>query len=268
MRELRPFRNLWQNRYLIRQLAKREIAARYRGSCLGFLWPFLVPLVMLAVYTCIFGVIFKATWSEDSSSGLADYAVQLFAGLVVFQVFQECVARAPTLIIEVPNYVKKVVFPLEVLPLSILMAAVFQGVISSLILLAFNFMVNHTVHTSVVWLPVVWLPLLAWCVGVVWIVAAIGVYVRDVQHVVVLGLQILFFATPILYPLTKVPPRFVPLLQLNPLSGIIANQRSVLIAGTLPSWSTLVVGFLSGAVVAGVGYAFFMHTKKGFADVI
>lgn len=265
---LRPLISLWRQKYLIRQLAKREISARYRGSILGFLWPFISPLVMLGVYTIVFGVVFKAKWSDEAGSGLADYAVQLYAGLVVFQVFQECVARAPTLITAVPNYVKKVVFPLEVLPVSVLLAALFHGVISTVILLVFNGAVNHTLHWTLVWLPLVWLPLLGFSIGCTWLVSAIGVYVRDIQHVVSLGLQVLFFATPILYPLSRAPDRLRWLLRLNPLCDIIANQRAVLVEGVPPCWTALGIGLVCGVVIAAAGYAFFMHTKRGFADVV
>ncbi len=260
--------SLKRHHYLIAQLARREISERYRGTLLGFVWPFLTPLSMLCIYTAVFGGIFKASWPGQEDTGLAGYAVMLFSGLIVYQVFSECANRGPLLILSVPNYVKKVVFPLEILPVSAVIGALFQGAINILVLLLVHAAVNHTIVWTIVLLPIVWLPLAAWCLGMLWWLSALGVYLRDIQHGVAIGLQVLFFASPILYPLERVPAAARPWLQLNPLTAMIDAHRSILIEGALPAWTPWFLSLAAGVLVMWSGFAFFRHVRKGFADVL
>lgn len=261
-------RTLHRHRYLVGQLARREIAERYRGTLLGFIWPFLTPLAMLCIYTAVFGGIFRSSWPGQEGTGLAGYAVMLYGGLVVFQVFSECVNRAPMLIVSVPNYVKKVVFPLEVLPVTALITALFHGMINVLVLLIVHAVVNHTFVWTVLLLPLAWLPLGAWCLGLLWWLSALGVYLRDILHAVALGLQVLFFASPILYPLERVPAALRPWLQLNPLTPLIDAQRRVLLGGQPPAWGSWALSLGTGLLVMWSGFLFFRHVRKGFSDVL
>jgi lipopolysaccharide transport system permease protein len=261
-------RNLWSHRYLVVQLTWREITGRYRSSMLGFLWSFITPLVTLALYTFVFGVVFRARWPGSSSDRLSEYGLVLFAGLIAFALVGECVNRAPTLITSQPNYVKKVVFPLEILPVTILGAALFHLGISVLILAA----AQQVILGGVVWtlpvLPLVVLPLALLALGVSWALASLGVFFRDVSQVVTLGMQILFFTTPVFYSLEAVPARYRGFLELNPLTPMIENVRRVAIHGAAPDWEALLLSVLVGLLAAALGHAWFTQTKRAFADVI
>jgi lipopolysaccharide transport system permease protein len=264
----RPFSALWKHRYLTRQLAIREVATRYKGTILGFAWPFLGPLVMLAVYTVVFGFILKVRWAAAGEHGMVTFVAKLYCGLLVFQLFQECLSQASTLIISVPNYVKKVIFPLDILPVVTLLAALFHGLVGAAMLWGLYAIVVGSVPWTVVWLPLVWLPLVLWALGLSWLASALGVFIRDMHHVVGLALQVLFFATPIFYPLEVVPPRIAVFLRLNPLAGIVTNSRLVLVQGQVPDWSTLLTGCAFGFAVLILGHAAFMRLRKAFSDVV
>ncbi len=263
-----PLLRIFNQRFLVKRLCIREIAIRYRGSVLGSLWAFLVPVVMLGLYTLVFGGLFGVSWDGDESAGLAAYAVQLYCGMVVFQIFQECMTRAPLLVTAVPNYVKKVVFPLDILPVPVLGAAMFHGCIGSLVVVAVNAAFNHAFSWTMFLFPLVWVPLIFWCLGIMWWFAALGVYVRDIEHIAGLSAQILFFASPVIYPLSKVPEPFLQILKLNPLTWIVAGQRATLLgSGAIPWWPLLIVGF-AGVCLLVSGFAFFQRVRPGFSDII
>ena len=261
-------RNLWSHRNLIRQFIRREIEGRYRGSFLGLFWSFVTPLVLLLIYTFVFGVVFKARWPTSRSASLGEFAVILFCGLTTFTIFSETINRASTLIISVPNYVKKVVFPLEILPASVLGAALFHGTISLAILLVANGIINRTLHWTLVLLPLVLLPLIFLSLGLSWFLASLGVFIRDINYIVTLVIQVLFYASAIMYPLDRIGQPYQTVLRLNPLTSAIENVRRVVLWGILPSWTGLLMWLLATGTLMVLGYAWFMKTKKGFADVI
>lgn len=261
-------RNLWRHRDLIRQFVRREIEGRYRGSFLGLFWSFINPLVLLLIYTFVFGVIFQARWPQASGSGLGEFAVVLFCGLTAFNIFGEVVTRAPTLITAVPNYVKKVVFPLETLPVSALGSALFHASVSLSILLAANLLISRALHWTVLLLPLVLLPLVFLTLGLAWFLASLGVFIRDIGYAIGLMVQVLVFLTPIFYPAEVVPPSLRLLVAANPLASVTENFRRVILWGTLPSWRGLALWLLITGAVMMLGYAWFMKTRKGFADVI
>jgi lipopolysaccharide transport system permease protein len=261
-------RNLWRHRDLIRQFTRRQIEGRYKGSFLGLFWSFVNPLVLLLIYTFVFGVIFKARWPNANSGNLGEFATTLFCGLIAFNIFSECVNQAATLIVGVPNYVKKVVFPLEILPICALGSALFHAIVSLSILLAANFWISGSLHWTLVLLPLVALPQLFLSLGLTWFLASLGVFIRDVNYTVGLAVQVLFFITPVLYPLESIPEPFRSIIRLNPLTSIVENYRRVILWGWLPSWSGLALWLLGNGVVMMLGYAWFMKTKKAFADVI
>lgn len=259
--------SLWRNRTLIASLVKREVIGRYRGSVLGLFWSFFNPLLMLVVYTFVFSVVFKARWNAGSDSKL-EFALVLFAGLLVFNLFSECVNRAPLLILSNVNYVKKVVFPLEILPWVALGSALFHSAISFSVWLAFYLIFFGAPQPTMLLLPLVLLPLLLLTIGLSWILASLGVYLRDVSQLIGLVTTTLMFLSPIFYPLSSLPKEYQPLLQLNPLTPIIEQVRDVLIWGQVPDAAGLCVFILATALIAWLGFAWFQKTRKGFADVL
>jgi lipopolysaccharide transport system permease protein len=261
-------RDLWRHRALIRQFTRREVEGRYRGSLLGVFWSFLNPMALLFIYTFVFGIVFQARWPDARTRGLLEYAVVLFGGITVFGVFSECVSRAAGVVVAVPNYVRKVVFPLEVLPVTVLGSALFHALVSLGILFTAELIHSGRLQPTVLLFPLVLVPLIFLTAGVTFFLASLGVFVRDVGYAVPLAVQVLFFATPVLYPLQKVPEPFRTFVRLNPLTSIVENFRRVVFRGTLPDWGELAAWTALTAAMAVAGYAWFMKTKKGFADVI
>jgi lipopolysaccharide transport system permease protein len=265
---LRMARDLWAHRELTAQFARREIEGRYRGSFLGIFWSFITPLVMLGIYTFVFGVVFKSRWPQARTDSLAEFAVTVFAGLTTFGIFSECVNRAPGLVVGVPNYVKKVVFPLETLPLSVLGAALFHGAISFAILIVANLLAGGGLSWTLLLLPLALLPVVGLSLGVSWLLASLGVFIRDLNNATGLLVQILFFLTPIFYAVDSLPPQFQALLHLNPFTAIVEDVRRTVLWGQPPLWGALALNLAISAAVAVLGYAWFMQTRKAFADII
>lgn len=258
---------LWRNRSLIGALSKRDLIGRYRGSVLGVFWSFFHPVMMLAVYTFVFGVVFRARWSAGSESK-EEFALVLFAGLLVFNLFAECVGRAPGLILSNVSYVKKVVFPLEILPLVALTSAFFHFLISLGVWLLFHVIFFGAPQATAFLLPAVLLPLMLATMGISWVLASLGVYLRDVSQVVGIATTALMFLSPVFYPIAALPEPYQAVLSLNPLTPAIEQARAVLIWGRVPTVMGLVLGTLASALVAWLGFAWFQKTRKGFADVI
>jgi lipopolysaccharide transport system permease protein len=264
--------SLWRNRALIVMLAVRDALGRYRGSALGILWSFFHPLLMLAVYTFVFSGIFKARWvvngSGTAEQSTGQYAVVLFAGLLVFTLFSECMNRASSLILANTNYVKKVAFPLEILPWVNLGSALFHFAISLCVWLIFHAILFGVPPATALLLPVVLIPLVLTTMGLSWLLAAAGVYLRDVGQVVGVVTSALIFLSPIFYPLSALPERLRPFLYINPLTLAVEQVREVLIWGTMPDWTRFGIFMACGIVIAVFGFAFFQKTRKGFADVL
>lgn len=261
-------RELWARRGLVAQFTRREIEGRYRGSVLGLLWTFIQPLTLLATYTFVFGGVFQARWPEARGGGLTEFALALFCGLVAYNLLNECVTRAPGLIVAVPNYVRKVVFPLEVLPLSVLGSALFHAAASLAVLLLVRLLTGGGLQWTLVLLPLVWLPLVFVSLGAAWFLAGLGVYLRDIGYVTGLVMQVLLFATPIFYPPAALPPWVLKLIRVNPLVDVVENMRRVVLWGRPPDWTGLGTWVLATGALLLLGYAWFMHTKRGFADVL
>lgn len=259
--------NLWSYRQLIWASVKREVLGRYRGSALGLLWSFFNPVFMLLVYTFVFSAVFKARWSGGGDSS-TEFALVLFAGLMVFNLFSECLNRAPGLILSNVNYVKKVVFPLEVLPFVALLSALFHMGVSLLVwLLAYVILVGLP-HLTVFYLPLILLPLVLLIMGVSWLLSSLGVYLRDVSQITGVITMSLMFLSPIFYPVTALPENYRYLLYLNPLTTVIEQTRAVLYFGTSPDFSVLTAYWGVTCLVAWLGFAWFQKTRKGFADVL
>lgn len=252
---------------LIASLIKREVAGRYRGSVMGLLWSFLNPVLMLLVYTFVFSVVFKARWAGGSESK-TEFALILFAGLIVFNLFSECVIRAPGLIVGNVNYVKKVIFPLEILPMTAMGAALFHLAVSLLVWLVFYVMFFGMPHLAILQLPLVLLPLVLITLGLSWLLASLGVYLRDVAQVVGVIVTILMFMSPLFYPVTALPQEFQQWMRLSPLTFVVEQARDVMFWGKPIAWTTWSRQTTMAAVVAWLGFAWFQKTRKGFADVL
>ena len=258
---------LWRHRGLVATLARREVIGRYRGSVMGILWSLFHPMLMLAVYTFVFSVVFRARWDSGGDSK-TEFALVLFAGLMVFNLFAECVNRAPALVLANINYVKKVVFPLEILPWVTMIAALFHFSVSLLVWLAFYCLLRGVPSATALLLPVVLLPLLLLTLGVSWLLASLGVYLRDVSQIVGIVTTALMFLSPIFYPLSSLPQPYLTILAWNPLTPSIEQARDVLIWGRALNPAAYALQLLAAALVAWLGFAWFQKTRKGFADVV
>ncbi|MBI2769649.1 MAG: ABC transporter permease [Burkholderiales bacterium] len=252
---------------LIRTFAAREVHSRYRQSWLGAVWVVLTPLLMLGVYTLVFRHVFGVRWGTTVESNLS-FAIRLYAGLAVFNFFAECVSRAPRLVLDQPHLVKKVVFPLEILPWVGTVAALVHLATALLILMGLGLWELGALPATLVALPLVWLPLIPLTVGLGWWLAGIGTFVRDVGQVIAMVLSLMMFLSPIFFPVEALPVQLRSLIFLNPLALIITETRHVLIDGIWPNWPALGLNFLACAVIAATGAAFFRAARPGFADVV
>jgi lipopolysaccharide transport system permease protein len=262
------FRDLIAHRNLIRLLARRDVTARYRGSFLGLLWSLITPLVMLVIYAVVFAVAFKAKWNVGGDESKIDFALILFAGLVVFNVFAESVARASTLVTSNPSYVKRVVFPLQILPVVALYAAFVQALISLCILIPAWAIAHHTISKTIWLFPLTMLPLCFLSLGLGWLLAALGVFIRDIAHPVGIAMQALVFVSGIFFPMAVLPAGFQTVLKLNPLVYIIEDGRRTLLWGMWPDWKWWAITTVTSLVVMQIGYWWFNRSRRAFADVI
>jgi lipopolysaccharide transport system permease protein len=258
---------LWRNRQLIAQLTKREVVGRYKGSAMGLTWSFFNPVFMLVVYTFVFSEIFKSRWGGPEESK-TQFAVALFVGMIVLNLFSEVLNRAPGLILSNVNYVKKVVFPIEILPVVAMGATLFHSLISLCVLGMAFMLFNGYLNWTIVFTPLVFLPLIILATGLAWMLASLGVFLRDVGQTISILTTVLMFLSPVFYPVTAVPERFRPFIMANPLTFIIEQARNVLIWGRQPDWIGLATYFVVAVGVAWMGFVWFQKTRKGFADVL
>lgn len=259
--------SVWRNWGLIAACVKRDVLGRYRGSMMGLLWSFFNPLFMLMVYTFVFSVVFKARWSVGGDSK-TEFALVLFAGLLVFNFFAECINRAPVLILSNTNYVKKVVFPLEILSWVAVGSAMFHCMISLGVWCLAYIIFFGTPHATWLLLPLIIFPLVLFVVGCSWFLASLGVYLRDVSQFTGIITTALMFMSPIFYPASALPDNYRALLFLNPLTFVVEQVRAVLFFGEgLDVFEVMAVWGVA-ALVAGIGFAWFQMTRKGFADVL
>lgn len=260
-------RSIWHNRSLTKTLVQREVIGRYRGSIMGIMWSFFNPILMLIIYTFVFSVVFRSTWKGGTGSK-TEFALLLFPGLIVFNLFAECFNRAPTLILSNSNYVKKVVFPLEIFPIVALGAALFHALISFVVWLFAYMILFGMPHATILLLPLVIFPLILLILGLSWILASLGVFLRDVSQFIGILTSVLMFLSPIFYPADSFPEKYRSYLRLNPLTPVIENARDVLFWGKVPDAVHTFIFFLISGCVAWLGFAWFQRTRKGFADVL
>jgi lipopolysaccharide transport system permease protein len=260
--------SLFRHRELWWRLSEREVIGRYRGSILGWGWSLLTPLLMLAVYTFVFSTVFKSSWGVPGQTGPLAFAINLFAGLIAFGLFSECVSKAPGLILGNANYVTKVIFPLEILGASSVAAALFHACASVVILLGFKLLAIHSIPLTALLLPLVWLPLVLGCLAMTWLLSALGVFLRDLDQLVGVAVSMLMFMSAVFYPLSALPPAWQPVLKLNPLVLAIEQSRRVLVQGTMPGTRYVLLGSLLMLVACEISYRLFCRARRGFADVL
>jgi lipopolysaccharide transport system permease protein len=253
---------------LIRQFTVRDVLGRYRGSYLGIFWSLLRPLCMLTVFSVVFGYIFHARLGSDPNESKADFALALFCGLITFDFIAECLGRAPTLILANTNYVTKVVFPLEILPVSVVGAGLVHLAVSLIPLCLALLLLHGSLPLTVVYLPVLLIPLVFLALGMTWLFSSLGVFIRDINSFVPVLITILMYASAIFYPISKVPPALRPLVLHNPLAVLVDNMRNVFMWGSPLNWGQYGSMTVVCIIIMLIGYAFFMRTKRAFADVI
>ena len=261
-------RQVWLQRQLFLKLLRRDFAERYRGSFLGATWSLLLPLLSLLVFTFFFGVIFKMRWTGWGNGSLSDLALILFVGMALYNFLAECLGRAPSLILAHQNYVKNVIFPLEMLPAVMVTSALLTlGVTLSVILL-----LQLTMGTGLTWtvllLPVMVLPLILFVLGLSWFLSSLGVFIRDIQQLTVPLVQLMMFMSPVFYPVSVLPESVRPWLLFNPLALVIEQTRGIVLFGYSPAWIPYLLCLGASLLVALLGAYWFARTRKGFADVL
>lgn len=262
-----PFSALWHQRTLVYELTKRDIHGRYRGASFGLIWTLITPFLMLCIYTLAFGFVFNSRWPGAAGTP-GEFALILFVALIVHGFFTECFGRAPGLVLANPNFVKRVVFPLEILPWPMIGSALFHLFANVLVLLAMMLIVGYPTHWTILLLPLVLAPLMLMMLGLGWLLASLGVYFRDISQLTgVVSTAVLFLSSAFIPP-QQLPSEYAQLFQLNPLTFFIDEARAVTLFGQLPDWPRWGVFMLAGLTVAWIGNSWFDRTRRGFADVI
>lgn len=261
---LRISADIWRNRYLLGQLVKRDVLLRYRGAMFGVLWIFLSPLIMLAIFAFIFGHIFQTRWPQQDVG--IPFWLLLYSGLIAFNIFAETVSRAPTSVRGYPSFVKKIIFPVNILPLVPLGAALVHGGFNFLILLVALAWTGH-LHASILFFPMLVTPLILLALGLSWFLAAWGVFIKDMTQIVPVFVQMLLFLTPVFYPVSAVPEILRPIYQYNPLGAVIEISRAAVI-GMPIEWRAWGIAFGFCMTTAILSYSFFQHSRDEFADVL
>lgn len=265
----KPVAAIIAHRDLIMRFTSRQLQGQYRGTQLGVVWNALSPLLLLAAYTLVFSTILNVRLSGRENEGPLDYAILLFVGLMVFQAFSQPISQAPTLVTSKPNLVKKVVFPLEILPVTTMLAALASSGVGLGIVMIVHLVRGGSIGWWALAFPLVLVPIILITVGVGWMLGSLGVFIRDLQPLVGTIVQrLLFFLTPIFYSLENIPESFRPLMHLNPLTGVVDGARNTLIFDRPPDWVPLGIWFVASLVIWQVGYVVFAKGRRGFADVL
>jgi lipopolysaccharide transport system permease protein len=263
------WRPLWQlpGRFeLIMSLARRELVSRYKGSVLGIVWAVVTPVVMIAIFTFIFAGIFNARFGARGTPW--DYALYLFCGLLPWTMFQETLQNSSTTIVTHANLVKRVVFPLETLPVAQTLSSLGNQMFGTVALIAATVIVNHELHATILWLPVLLVPQLVFTLGAAWLVASLGVFLRDIAQGITLVLMAWMYLTPIIYPESIVPERYRAFINLNPFTALVRSYRRIFLEGLAPDWSSLAYFSAVALLLFVFGYWWFAKTRRNFADVI
>ena len=260
-------RSFIKSRELIWQLVRREISLRYSCSFLGIIWSFINPLAMLMVYSFVFGTVFKARWGGSATES-EDYTILLFVGMLMHGLFAECLSKSATLIVANSNYVKKIIFPLDILPWTIIGAALFHLLTGLVVLSGLQLILSGGLQWTFMYLPLILVPYILFLAGLSWFVSALGVYFRDIAQLVGMITAIMMFLSPVFYSIDSIPERFRPYMMANPLTLVIEQTRKILIYGVQPDFQVLLILSIVGIFTSGIGLWFFNKTRKGFSDVL
>lgn len=254
-------------RTALRQFLVRAIARRYRASAFGLLWAAIVPLITLAIYAFVFGTVMEARWQPAGADNVP-FAINLFAGLIVFWLMADAMGQAPSCVIEHTNLVKRAVFPLEIIPVVVVGNALFHTLINAAILLLALAALGIHIHVTALLLPIVLVPFVLLLTGLAWLLAALGVYFRDLIQLVGLVMTGVLFLSPIFYSIDRLPPGLQNAITFNPVTVIVTATRAVLLEGTPPDWMALGAYFAVAWLTAALGLAFFRRARGNFADVL
>lgn len=257
---------IWSRRHVFWELTKRDVEGRYSGSFLGLLWSFVNPLLMLAVYTLAFRVFLGMRWPNATSG--ADFSLMIFCGMIVHSMMAECLGRGPSVIVSQSNLVKRVVFPLSILPCVMVASMLFNALLTMLVLLAFVLATRHGIHVTSLYLPLVYAPYVLLLCGVSWLIASLGVFVRDVSQVAGVLTSLLMFLSPVFYPASMLREPYREWMAFNPLTLMIEQTRELVLFGHGPDWRALGIYTLVAVAVLLFGYVWFQRTRDGFADVL
>ena len=264
---LGPFHAFTRYRSLTLELSKREVLGRYRGASFGLLWSLISPFLMLIVYTIAFGYVLKSRWPHTSGS-TTDYALILFLGLIVHGLFAECMNRAPSLVVSNVNLVKRIIFPLEILPWPLILSALFHALMNVVVFALLMLVLQHHLPGTIIALPLVLIPLVVFTAGVCWFLSALGVYMRDIGQITGVLTTAMLFLSSAIVPVDTLPKAYRIVFYLNPLTFIIDQTRQVAIWGHWPNFAGLAAYLAGSLVVAWLGYIWFRKTRRGFADVL
>lgn len=253
---------------LLLSLTGRDINKRYKESMIGALWGVLVPLIMLAIYTVIFSTIFSAQWKGVQVHSKVDYSVLLFIGLIVYNFFAESLARAPTAVLHNPNLVKKVVFPLEILPPVVVLSSLYNAAVATIALAFFILFSSFSFHWQLFVLPILVIPLFIFTMGVTYLFASLGVFFRDVDQFAALLARVLQYLTPVLYPSIIFPDAIGKWMRLSPLAIYVEQIRALIVVGALPKWDLYAWAVGWSLLVFFLGFWWFQRTRRAFADVV
>ncbi|MFC1833971.1 ABC transporter permease [Thermodesulfobacteriota bacterium] len=262
------FRNLYTYRELITQFAWREAVGRYKGTYLGLIWSVFNPLLTLAVYSFVFGIIVRSRFGHSSGGSVPEFVLALFSGIVIYNVFAVCSSKAPVVVASRPNLVKKVVFPLEILPVAALGSSLIAFGFSLVILMPCLFIFSPSISGTMYMFPLVLIPLCALSLGVGWLVGSIGVFIRDMGQVIPVLMQLLFFLSPVIYPISAVPESLQWVMRLNPLATILEDTRRTLVWGQPIEWGWWLAVTVVSLIIMQLGYLWYMRMKRVFADVV
>ncbi len=261
------FQSVLRYHDLIWELTKRDFIGRYKGSMLGIMWSLFNPLIMLAIYTFLTSVAFKAKWGIGEENKFS-FAIFLFTGMIIHSFFAECLNRAPSLIVSNVSYVKKVVFPLEILSWMVFLSASLHFVVSFFVLILFCFLAGTKVHVEVLLIPIIILPLVLVILGLTWILASLGVFLRDLSQVMGMFTTVALFLAPVLYPIDVLPDSYQSILAWNPITLPIVQLRELMFFGNSIQWTEWVISLVFGALICQSGYWWFQKSRRGFADVL
>ncbi|OBU42445.1 ABC transporter permease [Photobacterium damselae] len=256
------------HKQLFVQMVKREIASRYRGSSLGMFWSILNPLLMLSVYTFVFSIVFKAKWGGGDGETESSFAVILFAGLMIHGFLAEVLLLSPNSISGNSNYVKKVIFPIEILNLVNVSAALFNLFISVVVLIAIAIITGTKIHYTIIYAPLVLAPLVVLSIGVGWLVSSLGVYLKDINQLMGVITSVLLFISPVFFSLDNIPAEFKQMVFFNPLTIIIEQFRGAVLWGRIPDFYQLTIYTLIAITFTVISFFIFSKLKKGFSDVL